>query len=312
MVEVTGAATEATSITTVIPCCHIHFHDDHFIVLKNEDDQWEADVYIRTLTFGSTVVSSVVTVVTTANTLIVNITEYDTIVTTIDRLRYAKASEKFEHGPIGYQVACRECASDGTVLDGDGFDVYLLPPSGLMPAVYKDDVIGWKYDYAGDYVCITDCCDDKPGVVKHWQGTEGAIPNGWHRFGTDETGGQMIIGPNVEDFGDLADESPVGATGGYRFHGSAQGSANNHLDHSNHRHIYDDMPSMPGPAGQNILGFEKTDGLVYTGLGVDASPNDPIPYLGHSGAFNIAGDTGDTDNRPPYYAVYHITRTMEE
>lgn len=168
------------------------------------------------------------------------------------------------------------------------------------------------------------------GIIVMWDGYEADVPDGWGVCnGTDnsvENGGtavdlrgRFVVGVG-QDGTTGHDDYPRGDTGGYQFHGddgspSAVDAANNHARHSvAHQHYFtvtfpDRDAQVLSEVGGGAWAFFAEDGgfdSCVTGGASWSGPvgSDPAVPTGDDGIL----DHTQTDNRPPYYALFFIQK----
>jgi hypothetical protein len=219
-------------------------------------------------------------------------------------LRWAKAQYDWSANSGDPRVEVKACDRDGTNETGDNFYVYLPRSTSGDPAVFQDAVIGYTVDVEGTCICVTDYMDDAIGTVKMWKGSSGDVPAGWRICdGSDDAldfQGRFAVGVNSSQ----SDEDAVGDTGGHRWHGDSE---NWHLpqDHPNHRHNLDTSNAISiqeGTGDAHNVWSADTDNWTS---GADAVSGGDAPNWDHLGTYN---SNLDTDNRPPFLAVYFIER----
>jgi hypothetical protein len=132
--------------------------------------------------------------------------------------------------------------------------------------------------------------DNKVDTIKHFNAPQAQIPYGWGEV----AGGKILLGVS-----DREDEH-VKSAGGYRWHGLTE---NSHLNHDPHKHLIITADVVLGGDKQGVV--DPVVGDAYTGVAGAVGPVDGGYTFAHNGPYN---DLKDTDNRPRYYALYHIRR----
>ena len=197
------------------------------------------------------------------------------------RIKFGKAQADWDYNSGDPLVSVKACDRDGTNVVGAAFDVFLSVASSEDPAVFYGDVIGFFVD-DHDHEVAVGYGDNALGTVVEWTNSSGDIRVGWALC--DGKNGTVDL---LDSFvpaagGDYA----LGATGGFTWHGKT------HNNHSNHASGVCMPLEFQTDEGGGVWGWKILSSVTY-------------PTVDHDGPYN-SGD--DTDNRPPYYALYYIER----
>jgi hypothetical protein len=187
---------------------------------------------------------------------------------------------------------------------GDAFDAFLPVPSGQHPALFPGDILAVADPCRGGIgvvtptphawtgpVCISPCAGAEYGTIQAYTGRLPGpvpiLPKGWKlcdgENGTIDLRGRFIMGIDV---GGIAGENTMGATGGFRKHGTTE---NNHNDHPHHGH--------PVTASSSFCTDETGEGNFVAPYDAYSAGNDTADWS-HS----------DSDNRPRYYVLAFMQR----
>jgi len=232
--------------------------------------------------------------------------------------RYAKAIADWSGTPAPavptvYAHPCADMRGNDVNTSVD-FLVYLPRIIDADPAIYKDNIFAWEYDYRGIRVGAGNYFNGKVGDLRATVMEEENWPEGWELCNGEGTKvdlrGRTASGwdPRATD-----ETNHIGATFGERHHGP---KGNNHDDHQPHVHPLEEvmtiddvgnaMRNPPGLTGeadghQHEIDFELVEtahsdtfwgGVEYPGT---TGPNDPSIH-------------SETDNRGPRTTVVWIQR----
>ena len=240
--------------------------------------------------------------------------------------RFVVLLEPLADGEIGRACVDGVCPARIDVQDADDrfADVKDADAASLLGGAFGAASILWKEDGTGVKWAVVRIGEEPAvplGVIVMWSGSVADIPAGWtlcdgtvaNGLTTPDLRGRFILGLDEDDAGGDGDESSIGDTGGYRWHGIAE---NNHPDHLDHVH-WKGTPIQKGQAG--------TTEPHYYGVYTDVQTNPPSGEGGlvqrHGGIVHAwtGGEDpevhsyNDTDpdvhRDPRYYVLAFIMRT---